>query len=101
MGPGQFATQCVAFSHLGKGQVELPEILQVGDGKPFAEFLAEGAGKIADEVGAVFRAGFASLFLLDDTATYVPVGVHHRGVGGGIGLAPGIAQDGPHIVEQA
>lgn len=97
----QLATQCVAFSGIGESEIELPEVLEVCDRKPFAKFLAEGAGEVADELAAVFGAGGSALLLLDDAAADLPIGIHHRGIGGGIHLPASLPQDGANVVQQA
>ncbi len=100
MGPGQLATQCVAFPGIGEGEVELPEILEVGDGDAVAEFLAERACKVPDEVLAIVGAVFSSLFLLDDAAADVPIGLNHDEVRSDIGFLPGLLENRPHLFKK-
>ena len=99
MRPAQFATQGVVFSRVGKGQVELHEIPEIGDGHALAEFLAECAGKVADELAAVFGASGTGLFFLNDATTDAPVCVHHGRIDGGVSFSARIAQDGADIVQ--
>lgn len=95
------ATQCVAFPGIGEGEVELPEILEVGDGDAAAEFVAELTGEIADDLAAVVGAGISTLLFLHDALTDEPVGLHHQGVDRGEGFLPGILENGANVLQQS
>jgi len=101
MRPGQKARRCVAFSKIGKGQVELAEILEGGDGYAASELIAERLRKVSDEKAAIVGSIPALLFLFDDAPTYVPIGFDHELVRGRVGTVARGAKDRSDILGQA
>ena len=60
--------------------VEAPHIEQIGDVKTFAKRFAEVRGKVGELLFSVFGAGVDALFMLNDGAADVPIGLHHCAV---------------------
>ena len=100
MGPGQFATQCVANLRVGIGEVKLAEIPEVGVREALAEFGGESAGKLWKQPVAVCGFRRSSLFLFHDPSADLPIGGDHGGIDGGVGGAPGVGEDAADIGEK-
>ena len=101
MGPRQKATQCVAFPGIREGEVELAEILEIGDRDTTTEFIAELAGEIANDLAAIVGADISTLLFLNDTLSDLPVGLDHDRVDSGERLLPGLLENAANILQQA
>jgi hypothetical protein len=73
VGPGQKATQCVAFSAVGIGEIEFPEVLEIREGETHAEFGGEVFGERPEKTFPIGSLGRITLFLLHDAATDLPI----------------------------